>query len=91
MNCSPKLAAAVSARAGSLLSVAFSPDGSRLFAGSLVGNVALWDLTAGRELASAKVHQGSVFSVGFTADGQFVSAGPDAIRFWRTADAALRP
>lgn len=79
-----KRVARLTGRSGSLLSATFSPDGTRLFAGSLDGFVNLWDLTTGRELASVRAHQASVFTLGFTADGTLVSAAVDGFRFWRT-------
>lgn len=87
---SGKAASRLTARTGSLLSVGFSPDGTRLFAGGLDGFVTLWDLTTGRELATAKVHRAGVFSVGFDVDGRFVSCAADAVRIWLAPDDSAR-
>ncbi len=81
-----KVSARLTARTGSLLSAAFSPDGTRLFAGGLDGYVTVWDFTTGRELASTKVLRTGVFSVGFDAEGRFVSCAADAVRIWLAPD-----
>lgn len=84
----PRCAGAAPSPSGA--SVGFSPDGTRLFAGGLDGFVTLWDLATGRGCASAKVHQAGVFSVGFDAEGRFVSCAADAVRIWLAPDDEAR-
>ena len=70
-------------------SVAFSPDGTKLFWGENGGEVALWDLEGGRLLFRAKVHHGPVSDVKFSPDGDMIaSAGGDLIRLQRVAQPA---
>jgi WD40 repeat protein len=68
--------------------VAFSPNGRILASGGGFDHlVKLWDVTAGRQLATLPGHQDSVRSVKFTADGKtLVSGGEDkTIRLWDVA------
>ena len=45
-------------RGGGIYRVAFSPDGSKLLSGDIMGNVALWDWTSGRILFQERLHGG---------------------------------
>ena len=57
-------------------SVAFSPDGELLAAGSDDGSIALWNAATGRVLGTLTGHEASVRSLRFSADGkELVSAG----------------
>ena len=59
-------------------SVAFSPDGRLLAAGSADGLVYLWDTATGTELIEQEGHRGPVQSVSFTRDGKtLISGGTD--------------
>jgi WD40 repeat protein len=61
---------------GEVRSVAFSPDGRWLAAGTRYGITKVWDAEKGEEVASLKgKHTGDVWGVGFSADGQFLAAG----------------
>jgi WD40 repeat protein/DNA-binding SARP family transcriptional activator len=67
--------------------IAFSPDGSRLAAGTgLQGEVHLWDLANGEESINLSWggHPGGVVAVAFSPDGmQLVSAGVDgSLKIW---------
>ena len=55
-------------RAG-VLSVSWSPDGTRLATGSVDGTAKVWDAAGGRELLTLKGHTGKVSSVSWSPDG----------------------
>ena len=73
-------------RAGSY-SVAFSPDGRTLAAGSGDHSIKLWDVASGRELRTLKGHEGTVNSVTFAPDGRtLASASLDhTVKVWDVA------
>ena len=56
-------------------SVAVSPDGKLLAAGSLDTIVRLWDATTGALLDKLRGHRDSVYSVAFSPDGQWLVSG----------------
>jgi len=56
-------------------SVAVSPDGKLLAAGSLDTIVRLWDATTGVLLDKLRGHRDSVYSVAFSPDGQWLVSG----------------
>ena len=66
-----------------VLALAFSPDGSRLAAGSYDGRVRVWEASSGEELAHIK-HGGWVQAVAFSPDGAQVATGgsDDTVRLW---------
>jgi len=68
---------------GAVLSIAISPDGSKLATGGRDGSARLWDWE-GRILVELKGHQGVVSFVTFSSDGQVVAtAGEDGtVRLW---------
>ncbi len=73
--------------AGSVWSVAFSPDGQRLASGSGDGTVKIWDSATGKELYSFKRHASFVTSVAFSPDGQRLASGSDdkTVKIWDSA------
>jgi len=74
------------------LSLAFSPDGRRIVAGSSEGTIATFDTQSGRRLAGPRVaHPRFVDAVAFAPDGRIIlSGGVDGtVRLWDAAD--LRP
>ena len=50
--------------AGSVQSVAFSPDGTRIVSGGSDGTVRLWDVERGSEIAALQGHEGWVRGCG---------------------------
>ena len=82
--------------ASTIYSVAFTPDGKTLAAGSDDDKAWLWDVSdpahpapLGRPLTGAA---GSVESVAFSPDGRTLAAGSadDTVRLWNVADPARR-
>jgi WD40 repeat protein len=74
--------------AGSVFSVAFSPDGSLLATGS-AGQLDLWDVAGqARHGRSMKVSDDGVLSVAFDPSGALVAGGgaTGPVRVWRVAD-----
>ncbi|HYT88026.1 MAG TPA: hypothetical protein VEL76_04845 [Gemmataceae bacterium] len=67
-------------------SVAFSPDGKLLAAGTEKGRVRLWTV-GGRPVHVLEGHQGAVWSLAFAADGKtLATAGDDGTaRLWELA------
>src|SRR5206468_2187130 len=73
---------------GEILSLAFSPDGKRLAAGTREWHVVLWDLEGGREVVLTG-HRDLVASVAFSPDGQTLASGSwdGTVGLWRVASA----
>jgi WD40 repeat protein len=73
-----------------ILSLAVSPDGTRLASGGADDTVRLWDLEESRELATLTGHDSDVRGVAFGGDRRSViSVGMDgAARVWNTASRA---
>lgn len=58
--------------------VRFSPDGSRVLAGSRDGEILVWDTTSGDAIAQYREHQSRIHTAAFSADAKWVtSAGED--------------
>lgn len=68
----------------SLLSVAFSPDGEMLAAGSYDGTIFLWDVRTGERLRTLEEHPVEVWSVAFSPDGRTLASGSEdgAVTMW---------
>lgn len=71
-------------------SVAFSPDGAMLAAGSAVGMVTLWDSRTGERLHTLSGHAGRVGCVAFSPDATQLASGSSdtTVRVWDTATGA---
>jgi WD40 repeat protein len=70
---------------GSVNSVAFSPDGTRILTGSNDRTARLWETSSGQELLRLQGHTGWVNSVAFSPDGSYALIGDDRgwVMLWR--------
>ena len=70
-----------------ITSVAFSPDGSSILAGSRDGLARLWDANSGKEIRSFAGHTEMVNSVAFSPDGHLVvtASSDKTARLWDAA------
>ena len=73
--------------AGTVTSVAFSPDGTLLASGGADNSVKLWIAASGRELRTMSEHTGIVSSVAFSPDGKMLASGSQdkTVRLWDVA------
>ncbi|RYP12752.1 hypothetical protein DL767_011135 [Monosporascus sp. MG133] len=71
---------------GSVKSVAFSPDGSRIVSGSEDCTIKIWDAKSGKEVHTLKGYRFSVASVAFSPDGSRIVSGSEdrTIKIWDT-------
>ncbi len=69
---------------GPTFSVAFSPNGQVLAAGTAEGQVRLWRVTDGQPLLTCEGHLGAVWSVVFSPDGRLLASGSTdgTVRLW---------
>ena len=72
---------------GTVTSVAFSPDGTTLAAGSTDGTVRLWDMATHRQITTLTGPTGAVNSVAFSPDGKTLATGSadHTVRLWDVA------
>lgn len=72
---------------GSILSVAFSPDGAWLAAGTTKNDIRLWQAHSGTPYLTLQGHTAWVRSVAFSPDGRMLASGGDdqTIRLWEVS------
>lgn len=72
---------------GSVLSVAFSPDGSRIVSASTDNTINLWNVSSGQVVLSLSGQTGFVTCIAFSPDGtQIASGSSDAtIKLWNAS------
>ena len=77
---------------GSVFSVEFSSDGTRLLSGAQDGTVRIWDAADGRELRSlSHRQQGAVCKAQFSRDGRWiVTGGGFDVKVWNAQTGELR-
>ncbi len=72
------------------VSLAFSPDGTKLISGGGDTSAIIWDVERGTPLHRLQEHPDFIYAVGFTPDGaRAVTASYDTLRLWRVADGML--
>jgi len=77
---------------GAFYSIAISPDGRIVAAGSRAGKIHVWDIAAQRHLLRIDAHDQAVAQLKFLDDGELLSIGWDGrIKRWRlSADPAIQ-
>ena len=68
--------------------LAFSPDGSRLYAGAC-GVIAAWDVATGQEAMTFRGHPRLVPALGVSPDGSRLAAGGPALTVWDTKSGTM--
>jgi WD40 repeat protein/serine/threonine protein kinase len=78
------LANSVSRHPGLLNRLRFSPDGKRLAAGSVDGEILFWDPQAGRARNRYQAHRDAVTALAFSPDGKLLASGgvDSMLRLW---------
>jgi WD40 repeat protein len=85
-----ELKALLSGHRDKAVSLAFSPDGTKLISGSGDTSAIIWDVETGTPLHRLQGHPDFIYAVGFTPDGaRAVTASYDTLRLWRVADGVL--
>ncbi|MFM6499615.1 MAG: protein kinase domain-containing protein, partial [Dolichospermum sp.] len=69
---------------GSVLSVAYSPDGQTVASGSWDNTIKLWNVKTGNLLQTLEGHSDWVYSVAYSPDGQTLASGSgdETIKLW---------
>jgi WD40 repeat protein/tRNA A-37 threonylcarbamoyl transferase component Bud32 len=77
----------VRGHSGSVLAVAWSPDGKRLASAGQEGAVKVWDVADGKELVQLQIQDGYVFALAWSPDGTRLAttAGAWKVQVWDTA------
>lgn len=60
---------------GPILSLAFSPDGAKLAVAAEAGDVRVYDVETGAELARCRGHEGGIYSLAFHPSGATLTTG----------------
>ena len=80
-----------------VLSVIFSPDGSRIVSGSADNTVRIWNAVTGESEAELRGHSSGVTSVAFSPDGSRLVSGSNdmTVRIWNVvtgeSEGSFRP
>jgi len=75
----------LSGHTGAVLSVAFSPDGTKLASGSYDMTIRLWDVAKRQQIAELLGSKHFVKDVVFSSDGTKLISGSDDVRLWDVA------
>ena len=72
---------------GTIPTVAFSPDGTLLAAGSREGAIKVWNVTSEAEVATLEGHTDQVTSLDFSPDGSMLASGSidSTVKIWNVA------
>jgi len=72
---------------GAVKSIAFSPDGKTLAAGTAQRTVKLWDVAIGQEVCTLSGHGLEVWGVAFSPDGKTLASGSldHTVKLWDAA------
>jgi len=75
----------------SVLTVAFSPDNSRIASGSSDKMICIWDVQTGILKQSHEGYEGDVTSVAYSLDGEWIASGSEdkTIRIWESQTGRL--
>ena len=67
-----------------VISVAYSPDGTKIISGSKDKTIKIWDANTGQCLKTLEGHTGTVRSVAYSPDGTKIISGSwdDTIKIW---------
>jgi WD40 repeat protein len=60
-----------------MISVSWSPDGSKIASGSDDSTVRVWDSSTGAVLSTLEGHSGAMTSVSWSPDGSKIASGSD--------------
>jgi WD40 repeat protein len=68
----------------SIFSLSFSPNGEFLAGGGGGGNILIWSLKDGQQVANLEGHSDRIWSVDFSPDGKILASGSDdeTIKLW---------
>lgn len=77
---------------GATVSIAFHPSGRALAAGTMEGEITLWDVPTAQCTATLVGHDDVVTSVAYSPDGRWLASGSDdrTLRLWDAAAGSLR-